>query len=222
MVNEFTYNEAALGDLTRTLSVDRLATYSRESGGDRAKAIRLYTWNTAVSSAFYGPLQGLEVALRNAIHIELSRAYGGQWFDNPKTGLSATARDQIDRAKRELQRERKPDDPPHIVAALSFGFWERLLSHGPRGKQNYEMLLWRPALHKAFPHAERRRRQTIHRPILELRNLRNRIAHHEPVFRRNLEADYADILRVIGWICPVTKAWVSHQCQVTQVLAARP
>jgi hypothetical protein len=37
-----------------------------------------------------------------------------------------------------------------------------------------------------------------------LRDLRNRIAHHAPVFNRNLTADYQKILKVIGWMCADT------------------
>ena len=38
----------------------RLGTYLTATGGDRVQAVRLHTWNTAVSAAFYGPLQALE------------------------------------------------------------------------------------------------------------------------------------------------------------------
>ncbi|WP_420612529.1 hypothetical protein [Candidatus Spongiisocius sp.] len=31
--------------------------------------------------------------------------------------------------------------------------------------------------------------------------LRNRIAHHEPIYRRNLARDYRQLLEVVGWIC---------------------
>jgi len=222
MVNEFTYDKAVLRRLETSLSRERLATYHRESGDDFERAARLYTWNTAISAAFYAPLQGLEVNLRNALHSKLAAAYGATWYDNPDTHLSDAAKGHIDRARRDLQRERKPADTPHIVAALSFGFWERLLSHGPRGNNNYEITLWRPALHKAFPQARPRRRQTVHQPIMELRNLRNRIAHHEPIFRRNLEVDHDDILRVLGWICPTTRDWIRHHSSVQSILRLRP
>lgn len=222
MVNEFPYTDTVLRRLEASLSEDRLATYRRETHNDMEKAVRLYTWNTAISAAFYAPLQGLEVTLRNALHVQLTQAYGPSWYDNPATHLSNVGKQHIERARKDLLRDRKPDDAPHIVAALSFGFWERLLSHGPRGKNNYEIALWRPALHKAFPHAKPRRRQTVHRPIMELRNLRNRIAHHEPVFRRNLRSDYDDILGVLGWICPATSSWIKHHNAVEIVLERRP
>jgi hypothetical protein len=35
-----------------------MSSYTSVAGADRKKAVRLYTWNTAVSAAFYGPLQG--------------------------------------------------------------------------------------------------------------------------------------------------------------------
>lgn len=222
MVKEFPYNAALLRRLEETLSPDRLTGYHRETGNDLQQSIQLYSWNTEISAAFYAPLQGLEICLRNAMHRELAQAYRTNWYDDPAPNLTAAARQHIDRARRELLRENKPDDAPHIVAALPFGFWEKLLSHGQRGQRNYEITLWRPALHRAFPHAKPRRRQTVHTPIIQLRNLRNRIAHHEPIFRRNLQADYDDILKVLGWMCPDTRDWVAHHNRIAETLARHP
>ena len=42
---------------------------------DREQALRLYLWNVALSSAFYGVLQGLEVTLRKAMHKQLASRY---------------------------------------------------------------------------------------------------------------------------------------------------
>ena len=64
-----------------------MGTYLRAVQGDREKALHLYTWNTAISAAFYGPLQGLEVALRNAMHRQLAGRYGAAWYNNPAAGL---------------------------------------------------------------------------------------------------------------------------------------
>lgn len=41
-----------------------------------------------------------------------------------------------------------------------------------------------------------------------IRKLRNRIAHHEPILHYKLDSEYCKILETIGWICPVTAAWV--------------
>jgi hypothetical protein len=55
-----------------------------------------------------------------------------------------------------------------------------------------------------------------------LRDLRNRIAHHEPIFSRDLAADDRTILEVIGWMCADTRAWVVHHSEVPAILADRP
>lgn len=220
--NAFPYTTAIIDALETSLSPERMATYVAGAGGDRQTAVQLYTWNTAISAAFYGPLQGLEVAMRNSMHRELAHLYGNDWYDNPKTGLDAGTLDRIDSARRDLRRDRYPDDPPHMVAALSFGFWVALLGPGGRlpsgGKANYEMTIWRAGVYKAFPHA-RVSRKHVHAPLDYLRTFRNRIAHHEPIFNRHLSADYTSLLKVTGWISSETENWIQHHSRVIEVLS---
>ena len=180
-------------------------------------------WNTAISAAFYGPLQGLEVALRNAMHRELAGRYGPDWYDNPACQFDAGTLNRIASAKDNLRREGYTVDPPHVVAALPFGFWVTLLGRGGRSavlgapRRSYEMTLWRPCLHRAFPHARASRAQ-VHQPLDYLRTFRNRIAHHEPVFTRHLEADYGSILTVAGGLCPENADWIAHHSRVVDLL----
>jgi hypothetical protein len=221
MVNPFFYSQSVIKALERALSSERLSTYLAAAGGDQAAALRLHVWNTRISAALYGPLQALEIIIRNAFHRELSVAYGPAWYDNTRLPLTPAARARVADAKEAVRRAGRPLDPGRIVAELSFGFWERLLTHGPPGRLNYEMALWRPALHRAFPNS-RRRRADVHKPLPGLRDLRNRIAHHEPIFSRDLAADYQTILDVISWMCTDTQAWVVHHSNVPTVLTGRP
>lgn len=155
--NAFSYTDAVIDALETSLSPERMATYVRKADGDREKAVRLYTWNTAVSAAFYGPLQGLEIALRNAMHRELARKYGEDWYDNPAAGLDGRTLLRLSAARSDLQRDGYTDDPPHMVAVLSFGFWVALLGPGGRlpagNKANYDMTIWRAGVFQAFPNA---------------------------------------------------------------------
>ena len=77
-VNTWPWTEDLLDDLEAAVSPERLSTYLTAAGGDRKRALQLYTWNTEMSAAFYGPLQGLEIALRNAIHQQLTRCYSAR------------------------------------------------------------------------------------------------------------------------------------------------
>jgi hypothetical protein len=221
MVNPFSYSQSIINALEKSLSPERLSTYLAAVNGHHAAALRLYVWNTQISAAFYGPLQALEIVVRNAFHRQLSGVYGPAWYDNPRVPLTPSARARVDEAKDALRRAGRPLDPGRVVAKLSFGFWERLLTHGPPGKLNYEMTLWRPALHRAFPNS-RRRRVDVHKPIPGLRDLRNRIAHHEPIFGRPLATEYQTIIEVIGCMCFDTRDWVVHHSTVPTVLAGRP
>jgi hypothetical protein len=62
----------------------------------------------------------------------------------------------------------------------------------------------------------------VFQPLDDLRRLRNRIAHHEPILSRNIAADYGAILDLIRLISPTTADWIDDQSQVATVLAAQP
>ena len=224
-VKIFSYTEDILEDLEASLSRERISTYLDAAQGNREQTVRLYTWNTAVSAAFYGPLQGLEVALRNAMHRQLAERYGPTWYDNSNAGLDTGALDRVHRATSELQRAGHEKNASRIVPALSFGFWVSLLGRGgyieSDRKANYEMTLWRPALRRAFLHCAPLTRRNAHGPLNALRILRNRIAHHEPIFARDLAEDYERILTTAGWISPGTQAWINHHSRVPVLLEAQ-
>ena len=136
--------EDLLSGLEVAFSPERMATYVRSAEGDRTKALRLYTWNTALCAAFYGPLQALEVTLRNAMHRELAACYGEEWYDEPATGLDRGARERVADAKTTAQRAGHVATPPQVVATLPFGFWVALLRAGGRIEPSGPKLWLRP------------------------------------------------------------------------------
>lgn len=218
----FSYSDDILDELEATLSRERLGTYLRETDGDREKAVRLHVWNTEVSAAFYGPLQTMEVAFRNAAHRALAGQYGSTWHDNGNVGLDKGARVRIAMTRQKLVRDSHRDAPHRVVSSLSFGFWVSPLGSGGRlgngNKANCEMTIWRPALRDAFPCCDKLRRKDAHRPLEALRKLRNRIAHHEPIFSGALKDDHERILEVAGWISPNIRAWIRRHSRVPEIL----
>ena len=220
---------SAEGDLFNRLEVvfypERMGTHLRAAEEDRKEAVRLYTWNTAMCAAFYGPLQALEIAMRNAMHRQLAACYGEEWYDKLAVGLDRGARERIADARMTAQRAGHTGTPARVVATLPFGFWVALLSAGGRTeraglKADYEKTLWRPALRAAFPHRAPLTRRQAHEPLVALRALRNRIAHHEPVFARPLREDYDRILEGTGWMSPDVRAWIERHSRVPRLLDA--
>src|SRR5205807_3002955 len=89
-----------------------------------------------------------------------------------------------------------------VVAELTLGFWVQLTA------KKYEKALWVKCLYRAFP--IKLNRKALFQRMDSIKRLRNRIAHHEPIFSRNLKQDYVEIIDAIKWICPTTSEWVER------------
>lgn len=202
--------------IREVLSTARFEPYLAKTGGDVAAAIRLYWWNVKVSAAFYAPLHCLELALRNAMHeqlsVELKRL--DWWTAAPLNDYGRrTVSVAIQKTSGRDGRSYTADD---IVAELSFGFWVSLVSRGV----SYDRNLWVPILHRAFPYYNGRR-QPLHDNLLTMVLFRNRIMHHEPIHHRHLAADHAKIYRLLGYISPVVIQELEPFDRVGEVLKDR-
>ena len=51
---------------------------------------------------------------------------------------------------------------------------------------------------------------------------RNRIAHHEPIHRRDLNLEHEYLLETIGWMCADSRSWIKDTSRTQRVLAAQP
>ena len=210
--NSSRWSQAEVSAVVRCLSIERFETYSRQSPS-QPSALELYAWNTALSAALYGPLQCLEVALRNSIYGTLEVHYGSMWFEND--GLMRGAelhlvRETVDK----IGRQGRTLSPGRVVAELPLGFWVGLLANG------YDETLWRQHLYRLF--GTRPNSKALHGDLDKLRTLRNRIAHHEPIFQRRLLEDYERIKRVLGVLSPELLSWTTFHDRVADVLAEGP
>ena len=68
----------------------------------------------------------------------------------------------------------------------------------------------------------RRVRSDVADRMQRLHFLRNRIAHHEPIHRRNLARDHAQLLEPVGWMCSNSRDWIAATSRTPAVVAARP
>lgn len=198
------------------LSAPRLARYV-DAAGDRAGGLALYEWNTTMASALMRDIGYLEVGLRNAYDRCLLGASSPDWAEDPSftlfTAASAPNRSanlaKMDAEEIELRALLKTARDHvagagrgKIVAELMFGFWWRLTS------KRLTDSLWTPYLHNAFPRGTNR--SLIHGSVIHLNALRNRVAHHEPLFTPNvhLSARLQQIENLLRALSPTMAAWV--------------
>lgn len=116
-------------------------------------------------------------------------------------------------AKKNITNRIQPLNSGRIVADLNFGFWVKLFAN------TYEKALWVPYLRHRFP--ARISRKVLHDRLSSTKDIRNRIAHHETLIRRDNRQDYEHMIETIGWISPTLRRWVEHHTDFRQVLERR-
>lgn len=186
------------------LSQERFETYRKWASGDDALAIRLYTYNVLLSAALYGPLHMLEVALRNVADKRLTAVFGATWIDQPAVSSDSYRQGCVAAARATLVKERKAATHAQLVAELNFAFWNSLFGH----KSHH---LW-GTLRPIFQ-AKGVQRAMIAGHLRDLRMLRNRIAHYEPILALLLDQRYASVTTLTGWLSPSASAWIFQNCQ---------
>ena len=238
-----------LAHLMSPARVERYLTSSIDSVTGRtnpARAVALYEHNIELSTAMWGTIAPIEVALRTIIsdairelHTRTSPPRGSLWFDEPcwftdGKWFSPQSLHTIRRAQARAHdpgpgAEGRPDEG-RVIAELTLGFWRYLLVG------RYEHSLWNPAIRRRFPALSHlsgtASRRAVHSRVERLNYLRNRIAHHEPVYEtfsipgQAIVAEPATVLReaieVIEWSNPVAAAWITSISRFEAVASKRP
>jgi hypothetical protein len=216
-------SQAQVHAVFAALSQPRISRYLVACASDQARALALYRWNAQASAAFMVPMHICEITLRNAIVGAIQDVYGVQWYvpgsaferslPKPNAGYSPA---------RDLHRSRKNQPSAgKVIPELKFMFWVSMLT------ARHDARLWRPYLAKHFPAlpvglSASAGRLLLHSRLDDIRKLRNRLAHHEPVFDRILVDEYEKIADVVRWVSPETMNWLSGFESVTRILRQRP
>lgn len=212
-------------NLTVWISQRRFDEYLVAANHDRESARELYEWNVSVSAAFFELISHVEVALRNAVDGALRKlevaesarvsVRGGWWFASP-TFLTDHDLNFYEMACRHLGNKADGASRDKVLASMTFGIWDAVF--GP----SYEQLFRRHLVY-AFPHRGTGfKRETVKKNVLALKNLRNRIAHHQAIFDQPLEERFEQSMELLGWIDPDLEQWVNRLCRVPSVLNTRP
>lgn len=214
-------NQANSIAIKNSLSAARIGTYEAVTT-DLNEALKLYQWNADVSGTFLPSLHICEVTIRNAVSCVLEEVYGNRWaweqvfissLPNPRYGYNA---------RKDLANAcRGATSIGQVIPELKFVFWQKMFTSRHDGR------LWNDHLEKTFPNLDKsktiqERREIIYNDLDQIRALRNRIAHHEPIFKRSLTDDYRKIKSLVEFRCVATSSWLATSQKVLPLIALKP
>ncbi len=201
----------SIAALRSALAAERLAAYASEQDSDELDAVARYIWNIALGSAIQPSLHAVEITLRNNMYngsrkvIDESRLSFKSvpcWLDADPSLLYEREASVVEEAKELLARGKRELTPGRLISKLGFGFWVSLCrspyTQGTPGGPG----LWPAIITYSFPHVpqDHKTRSAIFRRLDEIRELRNRVSHHEPIWDQNLVRAERRVLNVLAWM----------------------
>ena len=163
-----------------------------------------------ISSALWVHIVAFEITLRTFIHQSLSKTYGSpKWWRNANL-LNNRDSNEVSKIRLRLERRGKVPSDDLIISNLSLSFWIELLS------KRYHQKIWNKLL-KYFP-VYPGRREEFHRKAREIRNLRNSIAHHGPILRRNLLRDLTYLNELTSLLNPTLAIEVEKRSRALELI----
>lgn len=186
------------------LTPTRLTGYRGNPAETDLEVLSRYAWNLALGAALYPGLSLLEVALRNRLDAALNGRDGPTWLDDPLVVLEHGGQDAVLEAKARLIRESKVISHGGVISTLDFGFWTSLFhtayeqgGGGPAGRKP----LW-PSLMPAV--APGHTRKQLSGRLNDLRKLRNRMFHYEPIWSgmvgKSLLQLHGELMEAVEWL----------------------
>ena len=168
---------------SQIMSPIRMNRYLAACNGNTRKAMTLYRKNLLITQELFTVISCFEVALRNAIDENIKRSIGNDWlkdsaslggiFDNPKCRLTKKS---INEAIIKLNTY----SHHKLVAELGFGFWRFMFAQNQFNATGRILLGIFPLKPKSSSHIQYNNIYIFNQLAL-LNEIRNRMAHHEPI-----------------------------------------
>lgn len=169
------------------ISADRMQRYLAACNSNTRKAMTLYRYNIRLSQELLAVVGCFEVALRNKINRHFVAQDGNDWLRDlilPNGKFYSDHR--VDKTKRIIMKAHdgllRSNTYSHnkLLSEMEFGIWKYMFS-------NVQYNLTGQNLLSIFPNKPRSNRNQrydntyIFNELDYINNLRNRIAHHEPI-----------------------------------------
>lgn len=208
----YTYENKGL-EIKSCLSEERFTPYLKQADMDNEYAFRLYLYNARLAKAFLFPLHILEVTIRNRMSYVFSKDYGINW-PREQSFRSALTPESLKSLDKGINRA-KSNNTGDIVSELTFDFWSNLF------RDEYDRSLWQINMDNLLPntHYSRKDFQNI---VKDINKLRNRIAHYEPIHKKNVSSLHTKILNTIKAASNETFEWTKHHSSMNSIMRTKP
>lgn len=170
-------------DFENTMSAARLARYMIASGNSK-KAMTLYRKNLQLSQELFTVISCFEVTMRNAIDRHYTIRCGANWLRDSAAigGMFDTnncryTKQIINKALNKLAHQYTHFK---LLAEMDFGFWRYLFAQPQFNAGGQSLLHIFPAKPTSTP-AIQYNHTYVFNQLGQINDLRNRIAHHEPI-----------------------------------------
>jgi hypothetical protein len=215
------FTPTEIAELPDIFSAPRFATYLAAKNANRVEALQLYKWNLDVSCAFFAPLQVCEVSIRNAISEAIELTYKSNWPYEKSFEIALPHPHKAYSPRGNILKHRGQPTAGKVIAELKFMFWESMFT------KRHDKTIWNHHLRTVLPNMDpdktvQELRTEAYKTLESIRLLRNRIAHHEPIFRRDIQTEYDRIKKVVGWRSTVAAGWLDKVETVTAHIATKP
>ncbi|TMO54442.1 Abi family protein [Pseudoalteromonas phenolica] len=223
--------------IIQSISDKRISTYKKSHfKEDDIQSVGGYLWNKLLCANLLPPLQLIEVSLRNALYYGYINNQIQQLMSEGKTedeakqevdlfwfkteALKVTSRPEskrhIDMAEHQLNKDNKAITPDNLISKLPLGFWVSFCRPAYSVNQEVNIKLWPTIRNNVFPNAKKENGNAlsiseIGNKLTYINSIRNRLAHHEPIWNdknhysiensiNKIARIYFDCLTVINWI----------------------
>ena len=178
----------------RLYSYSRISRYLKASKGNKKKAQQMYYANARLAQAFQPLISFFEVILRNQLHYAIAKHFGDvQWLINQKNGFMSDPslthvvkktgktktndflKKEVEKSEKTLLGKRRNVTAGRVIAELNLGFWNSLYE-----THHYALLQGVPCtIFRGLPTGYGRKE--INTIIQDIRIMRNRVSHNEPL-----------------------------------------
>lgn len=170
-------------DFEGIMTPARMNRYLFACRGNTRKAMTLYRKNLQLTQELFTIISCFEVALRNAIDVTVAQTLGNDWLKN-----AAAAGGVFDNARCRITRDNIKDaigklhvySHHKLVAELGFGFWRYMFAQNQFNATGRMVLRVFPSKPVSTP-AIQYNNTYIFKQLAQLNDIRNRMAHHEPI-----------------------------------------